>query len=113
MHVYYSHKSQYDGDVEVCNLDIDDTSSYGPETITLRPTTDKPYYYYVYRYAGSGSVSSSGAQIKVYKGEQLENTFNVPSGQGTEDYWNVFAIKDGEVIVKDTITSGADTSYAD
>lgn len=111
-HVYYGHESQYDGDVEVCNLDVDDTTSYGPETITLNTVSDNPYYYYIYRFAGSGTVASSGAQIKVYQGENLVATFNVPTDQGTGDYWNVFAIVDGELIVKNTITSSKDTSYA-
>lgn len=111
-HVYYSHTSQYDGSVEVCNLDVDDTSSYGPETITLNATTDKPYYYYIYRYAGSGTVASSEAQINVYQGSNLVATFNVPTDQGSGDYWNVFAVVNGELIINNTITSSADVSYA-
>ena len=110
-HVYYSHKSQYDGDVEVCNLDVDDTTSYGPETTTLNLTTDQPYYYYIYRFAGSGTVASSGAQIKLYQGENLVATFNVPTDQGSGDYWNVFAIVNGELVVRNTITGSADLSY--
>lgn len=111
-HVYYRHKSQYDGDFEVCNLDVDDTTSYGPETITLSPTTTTPYYYYIYRYSGSGSISTSGAQIKLYSGDTLVETFNAPTDQGTADYWNVFAIVNGEIVVSNTITSSANTSYA-
>lgn len=111
-HVYYGHKSQYDGEVEVCNLDVDDISSYGPETITLNITTDAPYYYYIYRYAGSGMVASSGAQVKLYQGETSVATFNVPIDQGSGDYWNVFAIVNGELVLRNTITSAADTSYA-
>ena len=111
-HVYYSDKSQFDGDLEVCNLDVDDTTSYGPETITLNVNTDKPYYYYIYRYAGSGTVASSEAQIRVYKGETPIAVYNVPTDQGSGDYWNVFAIKSGQIIVKNTITSSADISYA-
>lgn len=111
-HVYYGHKSQYDGDIEVCNLDVDDTSSYGPETITLNTTVDTPYYYYIYRYAGSGTVASSEAQIKLYQGENLIATYNVPTDQGSGDYWNVFAIVNGELVIKNTITNSADVSYA-
>lgn len=111
-HVYYNLKSQSDGDVEVCNLDVDDTTSYGPETITLNATTSNPYYYYIYRYAGSGTVATSEAKIKVYQGENLVATFNVPNDQGSGDYWNVFAIVNGELVIKNTITSNADVSYA-
>ena len=101
-----------DGDTEVCNLDIDDTTSYGPETITLNATTVQPYYYYVYRYAGSGTVAASEAQVKVYRGSELVQTFHVPTDLGSGDYWNVFAIVDGELQVRNTITSSAETSYA-
>lgn len=111
-HVYYNHKSQYDGDVEVCNLDLDDVDGEGPETITLHATTSNPYYYYINRYAGSGTVASSGAQIKVYQGEREIATFNVPTNLGDGDYWNVFAIVDGEFVIKNTISSDADLNYA-
>ena len=110
-HVYYSHKSNYDGDIEVCNLDVDDTTSYGPETITLRPTTTNPYYYYIYKYSGSGTVATSEAQIRLYKDGVLLRTFNVPTDQGDGDYWNVFAIINGRLVVKNTITSSANTTY--
>lgn len=111
-HVYYSHKSQYDGSLEVCNLDRDDTTSYGPETITLNTNNSTPYYYYIYRYAGSGTVASSGAQIKVYHGADSVRTFNVPTGLGNGDYWNVFAVVDGRIVVQNTITDNADITYA-
>ena len=111
-HVYYSHKSQYDGSLEVCNLDRDDTTSYGPETITLNTNSSTPYYYYIYRYAGSGTVASSGAQIKVYHGADSVRTFNVPTGLGNGDYWNVFAVVDGRIVVQNTITDNADIAYA-
>lgn len=111
-HVYYSNKSEYDGEIEVCNLDVDDTTSYGPETITLNAINDTPYYYYIYRYAGSGTVASSGAQVNVYQSENLIATFNVPTDLGDGDCWNVFAIVNGELVVRNTMTSNAETSYA-
>lgn len=112
-HVYFSHKNQMDGDVLVCSLDVDDTTSYGPETITLNPTVTDPYYYYVHHYAGSGSISdTSNAIVKVYCGDALIHTFNVPANQGDGKYWNVFALVDGEIVVRNTITSSPDTGYA-
>lgn len=82
------------------------------ETITLNPTSTKPYYYYVYRYAGSGSISTSEAQVKVYSGSNLIATYNAPTDQGSDDYWNVFAIVDGQFIMRNTITSSSETNYA-
>ena len=112
-HVYYNHKSQYDCENEICNLDVDDVTGFGPETVTLTPNVAEPYYYYVYRYSGAGSIATSGAQVKLYSGDTLVRTFNAPTDQGTADYWNIFAIVDGELVVSNTITSYADTSYAD
>ncbi len=111
-HTYYSNKSDYDGDLEVCNLDVDDVTSYGPETITLNTTIAEPYYYYVYHYSGSGSISTSGAQVKVYKGNDLVNTYFAPEDQGTGRYWNVFAVVNGTIQTENTITSTANVSYA-
>ncbi len=111
-HVYFADDSQYDGNVEVCNLDYDDTDGYGPEHITLITTTDAPYYYYIHRYAGSGAIVTSEAQITIEQGNVLIAKFNVPTDLSEEDYWNVFAIKNGEIIVNNTITSSPDTSYA-
>ncbi len=98
-HVYYpsSNMEAYDGDTLVANLDIDDTSSYGPETITLTPTTTGTYKYYVHRYAGTGSISTSGAQVKLYKGNTLIGIYNAPTDQGTGNYWTVFEITNGTV----------------
>ena len=114
-HVYYQNMSEYDYDLdtEVCNLDLDDTTSYGPETITLNVNNDRPYYYYIYHYAGSGTLSTSGAQIKVYHGNDSVRTFNVPTGFEDEDYWNVFAIVDGRIVPKNTLTFSSDITYAE
>lgn len=111
-HVYYGYKSQMDGSTEVCNLDYDDTSSYGPEHITLKTNSTSPYYYYIYRFAGDGTVASSGAKVTIHQGNTLIGEFNVPTNLGSGDYWNVFAIKDGELIINNTITSSANTTYA-
>ena len=112
-HVYYSHKSEYDGDKEICNLDVDDTNSYGPETITLHATESSPYYYYIHRYSSSGNLGSSEAKIEIYQGEKLIASYNVPTNMENYRYWNVFAIKDGQLIVKNTITDEADTAYVE
>lgn len=112
-HVYYDYMNEDDGSTRVCSLDYDDRYSYGPEHITLKTTTDKPYYFYVFRYAGDGTVAGSGAKVTIHMGNQLVRTYNVPTNLGSDDYWNVFAIKGGEIITRNTITSGAETSYAD
>lgn len=111
-HVYYANKTAYDDGVAICNLDIDHQYSEGAETITLTTNTTQPYYYYIHHYAGSSNIPSSGAQIKVVRGEEEIKTFNVPTDRGTGLYWNVFAIVNGELIIRDTMTDVPETSYA-
>ncbi|MBE6783378.1 MAG: zinc-ribbon domain-containing protein [Ruminococcaceae bacterium] len=112
-HVYYSDKSAYEDDIPVCLLDVDDTSSYGPEHITLNTVSDQPYYYYVHRYSSSGSLAESEAKVTIEQGGVLLAEFHVPTNLGEGRYWNIFAIVDGEIIVENTITDSPDIYYAD
>ena len=112
-HVYFSDMRANNATGEnVCNLDVDDTSSYGPEHITLKTEHGEPYYFYVHQFSGDGSLQTSGATITISRNNQVVRTFNVPTSSGSGIYWNVFAIKDGRIITKDTITSSPDTGYA-
>ena len=112
-HVYFNFKSALVNGAEICNLDVDDTGSYGPETVTLRPQEGHVYYYFVHNYAGEGTLSgTSEARVAVYNGPALITTFNVPTDGGENLYWNVFALKDGQMTIANTITDSADISYA-
>jgi len=90
-HVYYSDKNGY-----YSNLDVDDTSSYGPETVTIEDITKYSGYitYAVHDYTNrnygySKALSFSSATVKVYKGGQLLETFYVPTDY-EGNVWNVF-----------------------
>ena len=110
-HVYYSSKSASADGQTLCNLDVDDTTSFGPEVVTLKAAGNEPYYYYVHHYAGEGTLAASNACIEVYKGSHRLKTYRVPAHGGEGKYWNVFCIQNGRVITKDTITEEPDTSY--
>ena len=84
------------------SLDLDDVTSYGPETITISDHIDGVYRYTIHDYTNKWSTSSnelafSGAKVKVYKGNQdgAENSliaeFNVPNQPGT--LWTVFEME--------------------
>lgn len=88
-HVYYSNKT-----ATRVVLDVDDTSSFGPETITISEFLPGIYRYSVHDFTNAGSTTStalsgSGAQVKVFQGSTLVTTFNVPTGQ-TGTLWTVF-----------------------
>lgn len=86
-HVYYSNKSEGGA-----TLDVDDTTSYGPETTTITVSEGAIYHYYVYRYTNDTTtdLSHSGAKVTIYVGTSTvpEYELYVPSGDGR--YWDVF-----------------------
>lgn len=97
-HVFYSNKIPSGAGA---NLDLDDTSSYGPETITITEEQNGTYTYYVHDYSNKGSSSSSvlsesQAVVKIYQGSEIVATFNVPNINGT--LWKVFSIENGTIV---------------
>lgn len=90
-HVYYA-----DDFIEDCGeLDVDDTSSYGPETITMHRLVPGTYRYTVHDYDNShrnpsSELANSNATVKLFFHDGQELTFNVPDQPGTA--WNVFEI---------------------
>ena len=102
--VYYSAKSyHYDG-TEMANLDHDDTTSYGPETITILEPIHGTYTYAVHDFSNknsqtSSAMSFSGARVRVMIGGQDSvQEFYVPTNRvGT--YWTVFTIDSNYNIV--------------
>ena len=98
-HVYYSNMS-----APFVWLDIDDIDSYGPETITIENLAALgEFTFYVHDYSNrydsyeALSLANSGATIRVYKGNQLLRTYNVPTNRdGT--VWSVFSMgADGQI----------------
>ena len=109
IHIYYANSLFYDSENEkIYLLDVDDTTQYGPETITFYTDNSNidEYKYYVYNYSGGyagDELSYSGARVTVYYGSQTSETFHVPINQMGRT-WNVFSIVDGEIVIENTIT---------
>jgi uncharacterized protein YfaP (DUF2135 family) len=105
--IYYSDKVASDSSA---NLDWDDTSSYGPETITITTQQTGTYNYSVHHYSGSGNLGTSSAVVKVYNSSGLWRTFSVSNatGVGTTSWWRVFSL-DGSTIT--TQNSFSDTKW--
>lgn len=97
-HVYYANQNASRNGENVANLDIDDRSGYGPETITLTVDPTAEYVYYVRNYSGESPLYSSGAQVRVYQGNTLLETYNVPVEQVNGRNWNVFKIENGRIV---------------
>lgn len=100
-HVWYGDMNARSGSEQLANLDVDDITSYGPETVTIVKNTNGLYRYSVHDYTNRGSTSSnamsnSNATVKVYNGTRLVQTFYVPTNTvGT--LWTVFELENNTI----------------
>jgi tetratricopeptide (TPR) repeat protein len=91
-HIYFENQQGNDA-----NLDVDDTTSYGPETITLeKKHLGESYVYAVHDFSnsedsGSSQLSNSQAKVFVYVGSSLVRTYYVPVNR-VGNLWTVFRI---------------------
>ncbi|CNI13533.1 Predicted O-linked N-acetylglucosamine transferase%2C SPINDLY family [Yersinia massiliensis] len=97
-HIYFSQKTGEEG-----NLDVDDTDSFGPETVTLnKKLNGQDYVYAVHDFSdgdnpNTPNLSASQAKVFVYVGESLVRTYYVPTGK-IGNLWTVFKInKTGDI----------------
>jgi len=94
-HIFYAAKTGLGGD----NLNLDDTTSYGPETVTIQ-TVDPTarYVYAVHNYSGAAAgtiTGGSNANINVSQGASSQ-LLNAPT-TGAGPWWKVFEIVNGQV----------------
>ena len=111
-HIYYSNKASYRSDgTEIGNLDVDDTTSYGPETTTFSAETEGVYYFYVHRYSSDGSMPASGATVVVYNGDNMIARYTIDSTAPSDSlYWNIFKIENGIFYTVNTVSNSVSTS---
>ena len=105
-HIYYVGTSVNDG--TIAQLDADDTSSYGPETVTISTQIARVYRYSGYDCTNRASLSStalsnSGAQVKVYQASGLVATYNIPSNVGGT-LWAVFELSGNTLTPLNTLS---------
>ncbi|MBF4516828.1 tetratricopeptide repeat protein [Flavobacterium sp. ANB] len=105
-HIYFEHKKG-----SFSNLDVDDTDSYGPETITINNKKfGQTYHYFVHDYSNrddlnASQLSASGAKVFVYVGQSLVKTYYIPKNK-KGNVWNLFKINEnGEIIDINNIIS--------
>lgn len=97
-HIYFEKQQGADA-----FLDVDDTTSYGPETVTVHKRHDgDKYVFAIHNFSAGGrqgtrSLSSSGAKVFVYVGESLIRSYYVPTGK-LGALWVVFAIDETGAI---------------
>ncbi|MEW6265657.1 MAG: hypothetical protein AB1641_21500 [Thermodesulfobacteriota bacterium] len=106
VHVAYYRKEQ----PPYANLDVDDTNSYGPETVTITQMIDGGFTYIVHDYtnrsnSSSSALSYSSATVKVYTSNGEQRVFYVPTGKiGTS--WTVFRIDEyGQIVLINAVNN--------
>ena len=115
-HVFFADKVYNENGVDVVTLDIDDVTSYGPETVTvINAENDETYFYSVHDFSNGGNAESiemagSGANIKVYRGSVLVKEYNVPVNQAGY-VWNVFKIENGTIVDINNYNSDYSTMF--
>jgi uncharacterized protein YfaP (DUF2135 family) len=90
-HIWWQHLGSYATDSAM--LDVDDTSSYGPEVFTALSFPEAgTYHYAVYHFSGSSTITASPARVELTLNGNT-TVFVPPAGQGASDkWWNVFDI---------------------
>lgn len=89
-HIYFGSMG-YSEDFPYAVLDVDDTWSFGPETITINQFYSGIYRYAIYNFSGDSAITTSQAQVQVFDSAGLIATFNIPiEGEGL--WWHVLDI---------------------
>lgn len=115
-HIYYSNKSYFVDGNKVADLDLDNTTGYGPETTTVYAVIDGTYTFYVHDFTNSrygeynSYLSDSGATVYVYSGHSTLPIaiYSVPVGTGT--VWKVFSYNSNTNIITPHNTISTDYS---
>lgn len=108
-HLYYSNQVPSGASAE---LDRDDTSSFGPETVTVEAFRTGLYRYSVHNYSddsenGALGIERSPAQVKVYDDSGLIRTYRPPAASATAgNTWRVFEFDGDTRAISD---NGGDT----
>ncbi|WP_062108829.1 carboxypeptidase regulatory-like domain-containing protein [Bacillus niameyensis] len=118
-HIWYADK-KYQDEANDVNLDRDDVTSYGPETVTVINRLQMgTYTYAIHNYTGryldeenQSDLANSSARVQIYRGNTLLETYNVPVNQAGNS-WRVFEIRDGEIVTINKMETIEDWRSAD
>ena len=91
-HTYFSNKLYSYNSLKYADLDLDDVSSYGPETTTIYRSIGGIYRFSVHNFSNESPFSTSGGKVRLYKGAVLLASFNAPTRVATGNVWTVFEL---------------------
>ena len=112
-HVYYSNTGNLVA-APFANLDVDDTSSYGPEVVTLTRLMVGTYKYYIYNYSGysSGAFAAATARVELSIPGRATELYTPPaSGEAASTrVWSLFEM---DVDAQCNVTVRRTGTYSD
>lgn len=97
----------------IASLDLDDTTSYGPETTTICDGTNAPFEFKLHHYSGSSNIGASPTTVELITRDGSRYEFTAPTTgfSGTyQDVWNVFTLEENQnVQTVNTISTYSET----
>ncbi len=93
-HIFFSNKAP---SLAGSMLDVDDTSSYGPETVTISSLYNGTYRYSVHNYSdktatGGAAIATSPAKVEIYNHDGIMGSYVAPAFTGNGNTWRVFEL---------------------
>ncbi len=92
--VYYSSKGSLSA-APYAALDVDDTSSFGPEVVTINRLMVGTYRYFVVNYSGygAGPIAASSARVELNIPGRAAELFTPPAGEtSSTSTWTLFEL---------------------
>ncbi|MHB1344139.1 MAG: carboxypeptidase regulatory-like domain-containing protein [Thermoleophilia bacterium] len=104
-HIYYAAKGSRIAPTYAF-LDLDDISSFGPETVTIIRPSEGVYRYSVHDFTNragrsGAALANSRARVRIFVGSSLLGDFSVPNAPGT--LWTVFEMEGGALTAINTM----------
>jgi hypothetical protein len=92
-HVFFSNQGSLVSS-PYADLDLDDTTSFGPENITVVKRMKGTYQYFVHNWSQTFTpgMTSSPAKVELIR-NGVTTTYFPPAGEGSNLYWHVFNIR--------------------
>jgi hypothetical protein len=95
-------------DCPFAELDVDDVTSFGPETVTISQRVASGIYRYAIHYFSlTPAMTQSGARVQVFDASGLVVTYDIPT-EGEGVWWNVFEMDSATGAITEINTIGAD-----
>ena len=110
-HIYYGDKGNCPIFPRAC-LDVDDQTSYGPETVTIKQRYTGTYVYAVYNYSSDPSITQSNGRVQVYGPTGLLAQYAIPTS-GSGRWWYVFDLNGatGQLTTRNVIRTTSPGPY--